>query len=71
MISINAFYKINFNYNATLFALLMNDWKTIKVFDLEEEKEITEFSSEFIFNIVFNSSKSILAIAYEDHSITV
>ena len=50
----------------------MDDLKTIKVFDLEEEKEITEFRNEYYFrSIVFNSSKSILAVAYEDNSINV
>ena len=50
----------------------MNDWRTIKIFELEEEKKIIEFSNEHIFSsIAFNSSKSLLAIAYSDNSINV
>ena len=72
VVSINTFNIFNFNYNATLYTIGMNDWKTIKVFELEEEKEITEFSNEYSFrNIAFNSSKSIVAIAYDDNSINV
>ena len=50
----------------------MDDWKTIKVFELEKEKEITEFRTSYSFrHIAFNSSKSLLAIVYSGNTINV
>ena len=63
-ISIQFYYSFSFNYNATLYAILMEDSKTIKVYKLEEEKEIAELNHEYYINtIAFNSCKTILATA--------